>query len=186
MRPVNDSLIGRVSAVPHWKGDQGNAAKRFDRAVHSGERSDHATDDDRQYGRAEERTPAVGDEALSPGLLHLFQRALKSDLSDPRQFHGGLLAGLLDDIAGALQVGRQMPGDRWRLLLRLRDEIMPQAELEIACTGGELSVVIRTALETSYRRLAETVPQLNAELERRSLGPNCVTVFWVGPVELRV
>lgn len=186
MRPVYDSLVRPVAALPHRSGEQGNAAKRFDRAVHTGEHSGGARADRPMGGHAEELTATRGEEEVSAGMLHLFQRAVESDLSDPRQFHREMLAGLLEDIAGALQVGRQMPGDRWRLLLRLRHDIMPQAELEIACTGGELSVVIRTTLEASYRCLVETVPQLNAELERRGLGPSCATVFWVGPVELRV
>lgn len=183
MRPVNDSLVRPVTVTPHRSGELVHSAKRFDRAVRTGEFSAETRVDEQLSGDPEGVSAVPGDEDLSPDLLDLFHRAMKSDLTDPKQLYREMLSGLLDDIAGAVKVGRQMPGDRWRLLLRLRHNILPQTELEIACTGGEFSVVIRTSLETSFRLLVETVPQLNAELERRGLGPRCATVFWVGPIE---
>lgn len=164
--------------------DRSAAADRFERALRRGSEDDSGDDDEAQHQRghadARERT------ALPPVVLQTVRRALEPELPDAGLPAGyALLDALLHDIAEGLRAGRRMPGDRWRLRVRLRPVLLESTELEIACMTGDLSVVLRTASELAYRRLAEALPALNAALKRQRVGENRATLFWVDAQELQ-
>lgn len=121
---------------------------------------------------------------LPRDAMHRFYESLQGSLAGESASEG-MLQALLRDIAVGVQAGRRIPGDRWRLEIRLREDLLTQTNLEVACNGGELSVVFRTADEDAYRCLVEALPELNAALERREWGHRRATVFWINPQELQ-
>lgn len=162
------------------------AAQRFEQALNR-RRGDDAggggPQDDgtgsRQGGRA-----AQAATALSPNVMRWFRHSIERGLPDdgPR---GPVLDALLEDIADGVRAGRRFSGERWRLTVRLRPEVLPLTEADIACAGGELSVALRTASEDAYRALVEALPTLDAALEERQIGTSRTTVFLIGPEELQ-
>lgn len=189
MKPVEGADRLRVlGSQPLDGSDRQTDARRFEQEMRR-RRSD--TDDD--GGRQEDdgqpppkapRTHAAHHPALSPNVLHWFRRSIQQGVPDD----GGespVLEALLQDIADGVRAGRRFPGDRWRLTVRLRPEVLPVTEADIACVGGELSVALRTASEDAYRALVDALPLLNAALERRQFGNSRTMVFLIGPEELQ-
>lgn len=189
MKVANDER-GRSGATPAFDAsvDAMRVAQRFEMALHKGQGDGAEEQDDQQHQSSCLANPlaeAYASEPLAPNVMRLFRQSLEQGIPDARTNTGNTLSNLLRDIADTVRLGQRMSGDRWRFLLRLQDDVLAQTEMEIACTGGELSVVLRTADEEAYRRVVAALPELNATLAMRQQGEQRATVFWVGPAELR-
>jgi len=168
--------------------DPAMAQRRFELALQQGKHRGDGDDDDEGQGSPRQDDARFSLRSTGPSpqeLMDVLRRSVQRDVPDDdgRGTHG--IEDLLRDITDFVRVGRRMPGDRWRLSFRLRNEVLEDTELEIACTGGDLSVVLRTASERAYRVIVEGLPALNAALAQRQLGGQCASVFWVNPRELR-
>lgn len=130
-------------------------------------------------GRGSRRVAGV----MPRDVLQLFQESLRHSVA-AESASGAVLHSLIRDIADAFQAGRRVQGDRWRLVMRLREELLRQTNLELACNGGELSVTLRTSDTDAYHCLVNALPELNETLERRGWGQGRAAVFWVNPEEL--
>lgn len=186
MNPLDAARLRPVASVPD-SSERQPAAQRFEQALkhppgddQSGDGQDGEQHSPRRTARAASQQIA----ALSPNVMHWFRQSLDQDLPDAERY-GPVLEALLQDIAGGVRAGRRLPGDRWRLTVRLRPEVLPLTEADIACVGGELSVALRTASENAYRALVEALPALNAALEQRQFGNPRTMVFLIGPEELQ-
>ncbi|RQP21325.1 type III secretion HpaP family protein [Piscinibacter terrae] len=187
MRPVHGEHL-RAWPVEAAQDDPVTAQRRFEVALRQGRHPGDGTDDDDGQGSQRQDAHRVRQLSMSASpqvLMHVLRQSVQRDVPDDDGRGGDGIEGLLRDIADFVRVGRRMPGDRWRLSFRLRPEVLEDTELEIACTGGELSVVLRTASEQSYRVIVEGLPALNAALAQRQLGGHCAGIFWVNPHELR-
>jgi hypothetical protein len=194
MRVPSDERT-RVSPTPAVNASSGSmyAAKRFEMAFNKGQGDSAGAGKQKNSHR---QSPSLinlvnpfadvdASEPLSPNVMHLFRQSLEHGIPDTHSSISSILSNLLLDITDSVRLGQRMPGDRWRILLRIQEELLAQTEIEIACTGGELSVVLRTADAVAYRCLVATLPELNTMLERREMSKQLAAVFWVGPEELR-
>ena len=174
----NDRL--RVVPVQHDARSRPLASQYFEHALQHGPH-DGSEDGDDVADAADTSRAGV---PLSRDVMYSFHESLQRSLLD-ESASTGMLQALLRDISDGVQAGRRIPGDRWRLTIRLREDLLKQTNLEVACNGGELSVVFRTADEDAYHCLVEALPDLNAALERRDWGHRRATVFWINPQELQ-
>jgi flagellar hook-length control protein FliK len=185
MNPVDGDRLRALVAASD-SGERQPAAQRFEDAL----KNRHGEQDGGgEQGRDEQppRQPARGalqQPAMPPNVMHWFRQSLDNDLPDASG-QSAVLDALLEDIAGGVRAGRRLPGDRWRLTVRLRPEVLPLTEADIACVGGELSVAMRTASEDAYRVLVDALPALNAALEQRQFGNPRTMVFLIGPEDLQ-
>lgn len=120
--------------------------------------------------------------SISPSVLVTLHRSLDSETFGAPA--GTVLQELLTEIARSLSAGRRYAGDRWRFVVRLREELLPRTELEIACQFGRLSVTLRTSSQTAYRALTQALPRLTQALAERRLGDERVRIFLVSPADL--
>lgn len=123
-------------------------------------------------------------QGLPGGLFGLFRETIERGLPGG-PVDESVLEGLLRDIADGVRTGRQLPGDRWRLLVRLREELLPATEVDIAGVEGQLSVVLRTAREDAYRTIVEALPRLNQSLRDLRVAGTGTTVFLVAAEDLQ-
>ncbi len=185
MKP--DAMVRRVDHGPQGaSGHRVAASERFERALRS-EPDDASGDGSGRDGAPRHRNALQGGAPPLPAeALQTVRRALgvrACPAQDPAE--SDLLGGLLNDIAEGLRAAARMPGNRWRLRVRLDPALLAASELEMACAHRELSVVLRTASEAAYHRLAETLPALNRALSRQGRGDHAVALFWVGRQELQ-
>lgn len=187
MNPLDAARLRLATTLPDGI-ERPPAAQRFEQALERPRDDGGSGDQQDREGRSPRKTPLDLSEqmesARSPNVMHWFRQSLDHGLPDTER-HGPVLDALLQDIAGGVRVGRRLPGDRWRLTVRLRPEVLPLTEADIACVGGELSVALRTASENAYRALVEALPSLNAALEQRQFGNPRTMVFLIGPEELQ-
>lgn len=186
MNPLDAPRVRPVAAGLD-SGERQPAAQRFEQALKHPPGEDESGDEqdgERHSPRKAAQATSQQIAALSPNVMHWFRQSLEHDLPDAQRY-GPVLEALLQDIAGGVRVGRRLPGDRWRLTVRLRPEVLPLTEADIACVGGELSVALRTASENAYRALVEALPSLNSALEQRQFGNPRTMVFLIGPEELQ-
>jgi hypothetical protein len=174
----NDRL--RVLPVQHDVRQRPLASQYFEHALKSGTH-DGFDDGDDTEDAADTSHAGV---PLSRDVMHSFYESLQRSLAQ-ESAEQSMLEALLCDISDGVQAGRRIPGDRWRLVIRLREDLLIHTNLEVACNGGELSVVFRTADEAAYHVLVEALPDLNAALERRNWGHRRATVFWINLQELQ-
>ncbi|MBA2723604.1 MAG: flagellar hook-length control protein FliK [Methylibium sp.] len=185
MNPVDGDRL-RALAAASDSGERQPAAQRFEDALKN-RQGDQGGGDEQGGDQQQPRQPAraaLEQPAMSPNVMHWFRQSLEHDVPDTSG-HGPVLDALLEDIAGGVRAGRRLPGDRWRLTVRLRPEVLPLTEADIACVGGELSVAMRTASENAYRVLVDALPALNAALEKRQFGNPRTMVFLIGPEDLQ-
>jgi len=193
---VNASEIDRVrfAVPPAALTHRSPAGQRFDDALGEapghGDPGRHPGDengDSRGGDRGSSQQPGgrgfeLRDGALPPAVLQMVRASLARDPSDAL-VGTDLPAQLLHDIADGVRAGRALPGDRWRMLVRLQSALLPSTEVEISCTGAQLSVVLRTADEDAYRKIVEALPRLNEALAERRVDGGAV-VFLVTPKDL--
>ncbi len=169
--------------------DRQAAAQRFEQALQGqlGQGSSGGGDQEGNKDSSQKTAnELLSEHALSPDVMRLFRQSLDQGISeDDGSGTGALLDVLLKDIADGVRTRRRGAADRWRLTIRLRPEILPLTEVEIACMGGELSVTLRTASETAYRTIVDALPALDAALQERDYGSLPTTVFLIGPEELQ-
>lgn len=186
MNPLDAARLRPVITLPD-SDERQPAEQRFEQALKHPPGDDGSGDgqeDEERSPRNQARAASQQIAALSPNVMHWFRQSLDHDLPDAERY-GPVLEALLQDIAGGVRAGRRLPGDRWRLTVRLRPEVLPLTEADIACVGGELSVALRTASENAYRALVEALPSLNTALEQRQFGNPRTMVFLIGPEELQ-
>jgi hypothetical protein len=94
------------------------------------------------------------------------------------------VSALMTDISQAARAGYRMPGDRWRLTVRVREEVLSRTEIELDAQGPSLSVALRTSSEESLAQIGAALPQLNQSLARFALVNGSVEVFLVSKKEL--
>jgi hypothetical protein len=155
------------------------ASQYFEHALQQGTHSESEGDGDGDGGEFFQ----LGS-PLPRNVMQIFHESLQRSFPDESPSEA-VLQSLLNDIADGMRAGRRIQGDRWRLAIRLREDLLKQTNLEIACNGGELSVVMRTADEHAYHCLVEALPELNAALERRDCGHRRASVFWINQEELQ-
>lgn len=170
----------RVVALQHEARQRPLASQYFEHALKHGENDGFGDGEDTEDAADTARSGIP----LSRDVMQSFYESLQRSLPEESASQG-MLKALLCDISEGVQAGRRIPGDRWRLAIRLREDLLKQTNLEVACNGGELSVVFRTADEGAYHCLVEALPDLNAALERRDWGHRRATVFWINPQELQ-
>jgi hypothetical protein len=74
------------------------------------------------------------------------------------------LATLFRQLVDPLRRLRATRGEPWRLVARIHDAIVPDAEAEFSFDGVVLSIVLRTASPSSRMLLNEHLPELNDRL----------------------
>jgi hypothetical protein len=175
----------RILPVQHAAKQRPVASQYFEQTLQRGSHGGSEDGDDAAEDAAEDATDTsrLG-LAFAGNVMQTIYESLQRSLPDDSD-SSAVLQALLRDISDGVQAGRRIPGDRWRLTIRLREDFLKLTNLEVACNGGELSVVFRTADENAYHCLVEALPDLNAVLERHDWGHRRATVFWVNPQELQ-
>lgn len=185
------ALTHRSPAGQRFDDALGQAPGHGDPGRHSGDDNsdsrggDHHDEPGGDRGSSQQpsgRCFELRDGALPPAVLQMVRASLARDPSDAL-VGTDLPAQLLHDIADGVRAGRALPGDRWRMLVRLQSALLPSTEVEISCTGAQLSVVLRTADEDAYRKIVEALPRLNEALAERRVDGGAV-VFLVTPKDL--
>lgn len=187
-------VTGPAAREPAPPSPRSDTAQRFDEALRRDSGSDAEGRGGRQGrdegdGRRESAERSEYDLTLSgrefpASVWRLVRESIARGLPESPA-GGGLLEGLLHDIADGVHAGRHLPGDRWRLLVRLRAELLPATEVDISCADERLAVVLRTADEDAYRTLVEALPRLNESLRDRAIASDDAVVFLVTPKDLQ-
>lgn len=122
---------------------------------------------------------AVG--AVGEGL-----RAAERSLAAERDLDrsGRMLAELLAEIAHAVRLRPRLPGVKWRLVVRLREDLLPATELDVACLEGVLQVVLRTASPDACQALHAALPELKQALLAHGLAGTAARVCLVDALDL--
>ena len=95
-----------------------------------------------------------------------------------------LVDAVMAHIADALHAARALPGDRWRIRLRLAADIAPHTELDLANGAGRFSALLRTACPRTCAALSDALPALDAALRDRHLHGAATAIHLVDPDEL--
>jgi hypothetical protein len=77
---------------------------------------------------------------------------------------GASLAALFRQLVDPLRRLRATRGEPWRLVARIHDAIVPDAEAEFSFDGVVLSILLRTSSPSSRFLMSEHLPELNARL----------------------
>jgi Type III secretion protein (HpaP) len=89
------------------------------------------------------------------------------------------LTRLIDELGGSLQVSDKTRANQWAIRLRLKEEILPQTELQMSSNGHRLSIVLLTADRDTHRSLNSHRDTLIEALKERSKLAVAVDVCWV-------
>ncbi len=159
-------------------GPRSQAAQRFDEALRQGRQGGQDNEGNLDHDSQQRRggDARLVEHSLPPDLLRLFRQSIERGRFDSTP--ESLIEALLRDIADGVRAGRSLPGQRWRLLLRLPTEVLPDTEVEISCAQDTLAVVLRTADQDAYRAIVDSLPRLNGCLRERLSGGEAV-VFLV-------
>lgn len=135
---------------------------------------------DADQGGGHEDEPRTTDEAVGPGAelatlsdvspaagassVHALEQAA---LSLQQTLAGPSVDQLAREIAHCVRHSAHMRASQWQMTLRLKQEILPETELEIEGNGYRLRVLLRTADVDAYRLVSESKEELDALLRKR-------------------
>jgi Type III secretion protein (HpaP) len=187
-----DTDRARAPGEPAQPALRSAATQRFEDALRRDPRGDG---EGRQGEGQRERTASprgydllLAGSGLPAAVLDTFRESLMRGLpalSDRDRDRDGVLDSLLQDIADGVRAGRTLPGDRWRVLVRLRAELLPATEVDVSCAQGLLVVTLRTADEDAYRAIVAALPRLNRALSDRLGSANEAVVYLVPMQDLQ-
>lgn len=119
---------------------------------------------------------------LSAQVLVPLQRSVAE--CSGAQVSCSVLDELVAEVVQGLRAASRLPGDRWRMEFRVREELLSRTLLEIGSNGGCVSVELRTSSDSSYRTLVEGLPRLDRALHEASHAVSPARVFLISRSEL--
>lgn len=162
--------------------DRRHNRQQFEQALQRDWVHDHQGGGGGGSGGGSDQDPRGGAQTVAQHAL----AALTHSLAHIKEPTGAepTVSALMADISQAARAGDRMPGDRWRLTVRVREEVLSRTEIELDAQGPSLSVALRTSSEESLAQIGAALPQLNQSLAQFALVSGGVEVFLVSKKEL--
>ena len=121
--------------------------------------------------------------ALPKAVVNLFWESLQKEFEQTPDI-AGFLNAFLRDITHSLLNSRRLQDDSYKLMVRLRPDLLPATALEISCNGNRVSIVLRTAQEDTYRLISNALPRLNEALGKKNFYTDKVQLYLVAIEDL--
>lgn len=157
----------------------------FERSLHrdaTDEQGQDGSQDDQGRQPDHKLHPATGLQALPPHALATLQQSIDGMLLDGGS--ANTTSALMGEIAQSVRAARRLPGDQWKLSVRVREDVLARTQIDLASQGQSIAVELRTSCETAYRSIGAALGDLQRALERAELSDVKVEVFLVSTEEL--